>query len=382
MRPRNIVDEALQKLRRGDRAGKAAAGVLDVGHIVIDDLVVFGRQRHAPHLLAGCIACFRQTLCQFVIVREQPGVFLAKCHHDGAGEGCQIDHELRLETFLNVPQHVGQDETALGIGVEHGNRLAGHRFHHIARPLRLAVRHVLDNTDGANGVDFGLALGQRHHQPGNARCTPHVALHVLHAGRRLDRDAASIERDALADESQRPFAGLAAIPLHHHHAGLMARALGHAEQGSHAQLFHLWRPHDRDFEAKLGQRLHAICEFHRMQRIGWLIDKIARQMNALGNRSETGKALFCAAHIRRQHIDVAERLCLGLLRLVSAKTIDPETGTRCNEGRHIARREGGNLGICGDRRGLGFQGLQSPGDGTAKHFDIEWLQDGWRSQTE
>ena len=58
----------------------------------------------------------------------------------------------------------------------------GHRGDDIAGTLRVAVGHVLDEADGADRVDLGLARGQRMHQPDHAGRAAHVALHVLHAG--------------------------------------------------------------------------------------------------------------------------------------------------------------------------------------------------------
>ena len=72
-----------------------------------------------------------------------------------------------------------------------------------AWPLRVRTGHVLDETDGADDVDLGLARGKRMHQPYDAGGAGHVALHVLHSGGCLDRDAAGIETDALADEGDR-----------------------------------------------------------------------------------------------------------------------------------------------------------------------------------
>src|SRR6185437_5659311 len=54
MRPWRIVDETLQELRRRDRAAVAIAGVLHVGELRIDLLVIFRAERHAPDPLAGC----------------------------------------------------------------------------------------------------------------------------------------------------------------------------------------------------------------------------------------------------------------------------------------------------------------------------------------
>ena len=60
-----------------------------------------------------------------------------------------------------------------------------------------------DQPDRAYDVRLGLALRQRMHQADHAGCARHVALHVLHAGRGLDRNAAGIEADALADKGER-----------------------------------------------------------------------------------------------------------------------------------------------------------------------------------
>src|SRR3954471_10480762 len=56
MRPRRLVDEALEKLRRGDRPGATPAGILHVGKFRIDELVVFGSERHAPHPFGRVLA--------------------------------------------------------------------------------------------------------------------------------------------------------------------------------------------------------------------------------------------------------------------------------------------------------------------------------------
>ena len=67
----------------------------------------------------------------------------------------------------------------------------------------LPSTHVLDAADDADDIDLGLARGKRVHQAGHGGRAAHVALHVLHAGGRLDRDAAGVEDHALADEGDR-----------------------------------------------------------------------------------------------------------------------------------------------------------------------------------
>ena len=99
-----------------------------------------------------------------------------------------------------------------------------------------------------------LARGQRLHQPDDAGRARHVALHVLHAGGRLDRDAAGVEAHALADEGDRRLACLAAVPAHHHDAALARRTLANAEQRAHAELVHRLDVEHLDGDADFFQR--------------------------------------------------------------------------------------------------------------------------------
>ena len=76
----------------------------------------------------------------------------------------------------------------------------GHRLDDVAGTYGIAVRHVLDQADHPDDIDLGLAQGQRLHEADNGGRTAHIALHVLHVDGRLDRDAARIEADTLADK--------------------------------------------------------------------------------------------------------------------------------------------------------------------------------------
>ena len=107
MRPGRAVDETLEELRRGDRAAMAAAGVLHVGELGIDQLVVFGAERQAPDLFPAFDAGGQQPLGKLVIVGEHAGMLGAERDHDRAGQRRQIHHELRLGLLGHVPEHVG-----------------------------------------------------------------------------------------------------------------------------------------------------------------------------------------------------------------------------------------------------------------------------------
>ena len=82
----------------------------------------------------------------------------------------------------------------------------------------------------------------------------HVVLHPLHAVGRLDRDAAGVEGDALADQAEhraRPARRRARVP-HHDHARRLGAAARDAEQQAHAE------PRDRvlveDLDVEPGTR--------------------------------------------------------------------------------------------------------------------------------
>ena len=130
----------------------------------------------------------------------------------------------RLEAVLRVPEHVGEHQPPLGVGVDHLDGVALHRAHHVARTLRLAVGHVLDQPDQPDDVGRRLAQRQRPHHPGDDAGAAHVHRHLLHARRGLDRDAAGVEHHPLADQRQRRRVA-AALPLHDHDLRRALRAL-------------------------------------------------------------------------------------------------------------------------------------------------------------
>ena len=104
-------------------------------------------------------------------------------------------------------------------------------------PGRCALLEGMFSTSAEHAHDVGarLAAGQRQHGTEHGGGPAHVGLHLLHALRRLDRDAAGVEADALADQRQRlprpapPFQRMITTK------GGCGAALGHAEQRVHAQ---------------------------------------------------------------------------------------------------------------------------------------------------
>ena len=145
-----------------------------------------------------------------------------------------------------------------------------------------AARHVLDEPDDADGVDLGLALGERLHQPDNASRARHVALHVLHAGGGLERDAAGVEGDALADQRDRVAALRAGTaPLHYHDVARLLAALPDGQQRTHAEPLQRLRSEHFDLHAELCEFLGARRELGRAEHVRRFVDEIARKSDAV-----------------------------------------------------------------------------------------------------
>ena len=212
-----------------------------------------GRQRHPPHPLAGRFAGRDKTVGQFVIVREQSRIFLSERHHDGSRQSRQIDQQFRLVFGIYIMQHVGKDETPLGVGVDDLDGLTGHRLENIARPICIAARHILHQPDGADHIDLGVPHRQRMHQPDHAGRARHVALHVLHTGGLLDRDATRIETHTFTHKGHRRSAAFTAVPAHDDGAALMRGTLTDGEQRPHAEPRHRRRVERFDHHAEFAQ---------------------------------------------------------------------------------------------------------------------------------
>src|SRR5208282_1506224 len=149
MRPRSLFYESLQELRCGDRAAVAAAGILHVGELGVDQLVVSRAEGHAPDLLARRLASGGEPFGKFVVVGEEPGNLMPERNHDGAGQRGEVDDRPRGMCLLSVPERVGQHEPSLGVRIDNLDRLSRHRRDDVAWPDRVPIRHVFNEADDA-----------------------------------------------------------------------------------------------------------------------------------------------------------------------------------------------------------------------------------------
>ena len=197
---------------------------------------------------------------------------------------------------------------------------------------------------------FTLALrrSQRLHQPGDAGRARHVALHVLHAGRRLDRNSAGVEAHALADERDRRLAFAAAVPAHHHDAAFARRALADTEQRVHAELFQRGKVKHFHGDAGLFQASGAAGEFFRIEDVRRFVDQIARKVDAVGDRLAPRKSRTRRSNVahRDAHFDGGATFLLLALGLVAIEGIGAQAHALGKIGR--ARRAHGAAGQFGE----------------------------------
>ena len=173
---------------------------------------------------------------------------------DGAGQRREIDHELGLEALVHVMQHVGEHEPALGVGVDDLDGLAGHRVDDVARALRLAVRHVLDEADGADRHST-LAL-----RAASACIRPTTqAAPAMSPFMSSMLAAGLIEMPPVSKHTPLPMKATGASPFLPPfqrmitHAAFVLGALADAEQRVHAELLHRRDVEHLDLDAELLQ---------------------------------------------------------------------------------------------------------------------------------
>ena len=176
-------------------------GVGEVGDGALGELLVLGVERQPPGELARAARGALDLGGEGVVVRDQPGVGGAERDDHGAGQGGQVDDPVGAE-LDRVGEGVGEDQPALGVGVVHLDRLAVELGDDVAGLDRGAAGHVLGGGDDREDVDRQLELGDRGDGLEHRGCPGHVHLHLLHPGGRLDRDAAGVEGDALADQPE------------------------------------------------------------------------------------------------------------------------------------------------------------------------------------
>jgi hypothetical protein len=187
-----------------------------------------------------------------------------------------------------VDERVGEGEAALSVGVVDLDRLAVGGAEHVAEAVGGAAHHVLGRSD--DRVDLPRELQERGAlDRGDHRGRAgHVHLHAHHRVARLEREAAAVKGDPLADETD-PAAGRRVVPrlvAEVDELGRLGAAAGDREVEAHAAALALVALQDLTLEperrVRAGRRPRGLREEARGHQLCWSIDQVARARDASG----------------------------------------------------------------------------------------------------
>ena len=193
----------------------------------------------------------------------------------------------------------------------------------------------------------------------------HVVLHLVHFSRGLDRNAAGIEGDALADEHDRCGAFFAAIVFEYDEFRWQVRGFRHGKEGVHTQLFHVLFLEDGAFEfVCLGQVFGGACQIRGGGNIWRQIAKVFSETHTFADSFTTldGSTQGFLVHfaIQMEGNRLADIFIVGFaLHLVKAvRTFDGEDGRLFNLPGDVGRCVFGVQGNGYIGCGRFFQGLE------------------------
>ena len=114
----------------------------------------------------------------------------------------------------------------------------------------------------------------------------HVELHLVHRGRRLDRDPSRVERDPLSHEHDGGVGARGALVLQDDEPRRFTAPARHREQRAHAQALHpgFVERLERDLFVPGGESLGPVCEVTGGADVAGEVAEVARQSNARGDR--------------------------------------------------------------------------------------------------
>ena len=200
--PRSVAGKFADEPGAGDgTAAFTAADILNVGEAAFDEFAIFVIHGHGPHFFAGGFGAGEKLVCPGLVGAEDADVDVGEGDDDGAGEGCGVDDVSYAELF-GVVNGIGEDETAFGVGIQHFDRLAGHRGLNVAGLLRFAAGHIFRGWHDADHFDVRLKRGKCANHAKHGGAAGHVVLHFFHAVGGLDGDAAGVEGDGLPDQTR------------------------------------------------------------------------------------------------------------------------------------------------------------------------------------
>ena len=238
----------------------------------------------------------------------------------------------------------------------------------VARPFG----HVFATGDDADDVELQLHFGDRAEGAEHRCCTAHVVLHLVHAGAGLERNAAGIEGDALADQDRRRILLLAAQVLQDNKLRRLFAAVGDRQEAAHLERFQLLAVQHFDAQLKiLGQLLGGVGQIGRRAIIAGQVAQVLGQIDAVGQRRRFAPRLPARqpqwSPGRQMHLFDADCGCI-LLALQAVEAIgvvaDRQHGGAQNPGR-IALLDS-------------IQRQRQHGVGSAQRTPAHWQSLAWR----
>ena len=338
MRPVEFLGEARKKTCCSDTAGRPAADIGHVGKIAFQLFLVVIPQRHVPGTIVRFVAGGEQFARERVLVAVQAARHMAQRDHAGAGQRGDVDHGLGFEA-LGIGQRVAQDQASLGVGIEHLDRLPGHAGNDVSRFGRGAAGHVFTGRNESDDIELELHFRAGAQRAKHACGAAHVEFHFIHFRRRLQRDAARVEGDSLADEHHRPRRFPAAGVVEHDQLGRLARALRHRQQGTHPQFLHILAL--EQFQAELPFFCELPCllaEVGRRADIAREVAQVLGQVHACAYRLPLAQTAPGGSRVARhgQNFDVRKRARFALFAFHGVEAIGAFGGHQ----RHLARFPG------------------------------------------
>src|SRR4051794_17313638 len=272
--PLQAAGEPLEEGGGRDRIAVGAPGrVLQVGDLRLEQLVVAGMLRPRPREVADRDAGVDDRVAPLVVVAEDAGEEVSHPGPHRARERREVD-ELRRAQAPRVPEGVGQDQAALGVGVRDLDGQARRGLDDVRRPDGVGPDHVLARGEDAGHPHGHLELGDRPHRGQHRRAARHVALLADDVGLGLEEVAARVEGHGLADEPEvrggRRALGL--VAEHDEPRRRRARA-PHGGEGREPR-----RGRVEDVDAQAGDRRRALGELLGPDHVRRRVDELARDV--------------------------------------------------------------------------------------------------------